>query len=178
MRFILLDLITQRRLGLLGIILIYPSMIVVNNNFFENDILVIVSNAWQIIPTDQTELPTLDHPFFTIISKHQLFLFFQNRNVWVLPLHEVSLSRFLFLFDFHILLDEVDPQDWSINADPNQIAKQRNLFIEKPFTDITFLVEQKKIPAHKAVLYSSNKFFRNMFSSIYFSRKEIGIQFS
>ena len=41
----------------------------------------------------------------------------------------------------------------------------KNLFVERLYTDIEFIVETKEIKTHKAILAAKNSYFRNMFAS-------------
>jgi len=57
--------------------------------------------------------------------------------------------------------------------DPKKIAVQiqilKQFYLEKPLADLTFIVEGKKIPAHKSILAMKCPFFLKMFQSKFIS---------
>lgn len=72
-------------------------------------------------------------------------------------------------YDSSLLLlknsDEEAEQNLLGTRAKNLSIKQKNLYEQKPFPDITFKVEQQEIPAHKGVLSAGCRFFENMFTS-------------
>jgi hypothetical protein len=46
-----------------------------------------------------------------------------------------------------------------------KVFELESLFLESMFADVTFLVEGKEFPAHRAILAKSCRYFHNMFTS-------------
>ena len=52
-----------------------------------------------------------------------------------------------------------------ISEDCNTCNNFNQLLAQGLFTDVTFAVEDERIPAHRCVLFAKSKYFRNMFAS-------------
>ena len=95
---------------------------------------------------------------------NKLYVFHKTEYLW-----HISLGNYIYLYhqsiDF-IILDgsAIEPSDEIID----ESASQQDLFTSRVFSDITFIVEGKKIPAHKAVLCAGCRFFKNMFQGCEF----------
>lgn len=77
------------------------------------------------------------------------------------------LSQYIAVNDFYVL--DTDPPPRVSVTEPASVAlverRLRHFFNDEEFSDVTFLVEDRKIYAHKMVLSMVSNYFRTMFTS-------------